>query len=96
MNSLLGFLNEEMYNVGKVIIDRSFHMQRADEAFFSYFGNDVIYSIKRTIDENDFERISECLETAQSGVPAKTVIRMKGVNNHLRWILASVKNRFTA
>lgn len=91
MNSLLGFLNEEMYNVGKVIIDRSFHMQRADEAFFSYFGNDVIYSIKRTIDENDFERISECLETAQNGVPAKTVIRMKGVNNHLRWILASVR-----
>ncbi|MDE5619463.1 MAG: GGDEF domain-containing protein, partial [Ruminococcus sp.] len=91
MNSLLGFLNKEMYNVGKVIIDSSFHMQRADEAFFRYFGNDVIYSIKRTIDENDFERISECLETAQSGIPAKTVIRMKGINNHLRWILASVR-----
>ena len=68
MNSLPGFLNEEMYSVGKVIIDSSFHMQRADESFFRYFGNDVIYSIKRTIDENDFERISECLKIAENGV----------------------------
>ena len=80
-----------MYSLGNVIIDESFHTQRADETFFRYFGNDVVYSIKRTIDENDFPRIEECMKTASTGIPAKTVIRMKGINNSLRWILACVK-----
>lgn len=87
----MDFITKEMYTLGNVIIDGSFHTQRADETFFRYFGNDVVYSIKRTIDENDFSRIEECLETAGNGTPAKTVIRMKGVNNSLRWILASVR-----
>lgn len=86
-----GVINEEMYSLGNVIIDRSFHTQRADETFFRYFGNDVVYSIKRTIDESDFRRIEDCLVTASGGMPAKTVIRMKGINNSLRWILASVR-----
>lgn len=85
------FIKEEMYSLGNVIIDGSFHTQRADETFFRYFGNDVVYSIKRTIDENDFTQMENCLKTASDGVPAKTVIRMKGVNNCLRWILASVR-----
>ncbi len=85
------FINEKMYSLGNVIIDESFHTQRADETFFRYFGNDVVYSIKRTIDENDFPRIEECMKTASTGIPAKTVIRMKGINNSLRWILACVK-----
>lgn len=79
-----------MYSLGNVIIDGSFHTQRADETFFRYFGNDVVYSIKRTIDESDFSRIEDCLKTASGGTPAKTVIRMKGINNSLRWTLASV------
>ena len=87
----MDFITKEMYTLGNVIIDGSFHTQRADETFFRYFGNDVVYSIKRTIEENDFPRIAECLETAGKGTPAKTVIRMKGINNSLRWILASVR-----
>lgn len=85
------FINEEMYTLGNVIIDGSFHTQRADETFFRYFGNDVVYSIKRTIDENDFSRIEDCLKTVSGGTSAKTVIRMKGINNSLRWTLASVR-----
>lgn len=85
------FINEEMYSLGNVIIDGSFHTQRADETFFRYFGNDVVYSIRRTIDENDFSRIEDCLKTVSDGTPAKTVIRMKGINNSLRWTLASVR-----
>lgn len=84
------FLNEQLYTVGKVIIDKSFHTQNADEAFFRYFGNDVIYSIKRTIDENDFHLIHECMENTGCGETLKTVVRMKGINNQLRWMLASV------
>ncbi|MDE5584572.1 MAG: GGDEF domain-containing protein [Ruminococcus sp.] len=91
MHNALGFLNEDMYNIGKVIIDRSFHMQRADEAFFRYFGNDAIYSIKRTIDERDFDNITYCMENAVQGRTMKTVIRMKGTNNQPRWVLATVK-----
>lgn len=87
----MDFINNEIYTLGNVIIDGSFHTQRADETFFRYFGNDVVYSIKRTIEETDFRYIEESLETASSGVPAKTVIRMKGINNSLRWTLASVR-----
>lgn len=84
------FFNERLYLVGKVIVDKSLHTQSADEAFFRYFGNDVIYSIKRTIDENDFERIKNCVEDVSYGQTLQTVVRMKGMNNYLRWMLASV------
>lgn len=79
-----------LYNIGRVVVDSSFHTQSGSEAFFSYFGNDVIYSIKRTIDEEDFPRLAECIEKAVPGVTLRTVIRMKGVNGVLRWILASI------
>lgn len=91
MNSSCEFLNEQMYSVGRVIVDKSFHTQSADETFFSYFGNDVIYSIRRTIDDEDFPRILECVENAQKGEILRTVIRMKGINGYLRWIMASVR-----
>lgn len=84
-------LDQEIYSVGRVIVDKSLHTQSANEAFFSYFGNDVIYSIRRTIDENDYERISDCVESAHEGEVRKTVIRMKGINGEFRWILASVR-----
>ncbi len=85
------FLNEKMYMIGRAVVDKSFHTQSADERFFSYFGNDVIYSIRRTIDDEDFPRILECVESIKPGELKKTVIRMKGINGYLRWILASVK-----
>lgn len=85
------FINEKIYSLGNVIIDESFHTQRADETFFRYFGNDVVYSIKRTIYEDDFPRIEECLKIASENIPSKTIIRMKGINNSLRWMLACIK-----
>lgn len=91
MNRRDVFLNEELYSVGRVVVDKSFHTQRADEAFFSFFGNDVIYSIKRTVDEADFQQIVGCAETVLPGEVRKTVVRMKGVNGSFRWILASVR-----
>lgn len=90
MSSSNDFLNERLYLVGKVTVDKSFHTQSADEAFFSYFGNDVIYSIKRTIDENDFQRINDCIESVSLGGSTSTAVRMKGLNNQFRWMLASV------
>lgn len=81
----------ELYSVGRVIVDKSFHTQSGNERFFSYFGNDVIYSIRRTVDDADFHRLEDCLKNAAPGVTLQTVIRMKGVNGLLRWILASVR-----
>ena len=82
---------KQLYSVGSVIVDRSLHTQTGNEAFFSYFGNDVTYSIRRTIDEQDFPRLEECINKVTAGVTLRTVIRMKGVNGELRWILASVR-----
>jgi len=84
-------LSEKIYSVGRVIIDSSFHTQSADETFFSYFGNDVIYSIRRTIEENDFQLIENCMKKLSQGEISRTVIRMKGINSELRWILADVR-----
>lgn len=81
---------ERLYHIGRAVVDESFHTQRADEAFFRYFGNDVTYSIRRTIDDTDFPRIEKCLREAANDGSACTVIRMKGVSGMLRWVLASV------
>ncbi|MBQ9078354.1 MAG: hypothetical protein IJY29_02120 [Ruminococcus sp.] len=85
------FLTEKMYSIGRVVVDKSFHTQSADEVFFRYFGNDVIYSIRRTIDDEDFPRILECIEEVSEGEIRRTVIRMKGINGIPRYILAAVK-----
>lgn len=91
MNGSNDFLNEQLYTVGRVTVDKSFHTQNADEAFFRYFGNDVIYSIRRTVDEYDFERLEKCVADVKYGETIKTVVRMKGVNGELRWMLASIR-----
>ena len=80
-----------LYSLGSVIVDKSLHTQSGSEDFFSYFGNSVTYSIKRTIDEEDFPRIEESIISARSGSSVCTVLRMKGVNGLLRWVLATVR-----
>lgn len=91
MDNSVEFLTEKMYNIGRVVVDKSFHTQSADEVFFRYFGNDVIYSIRRTISDADFPQILECIESVSEGEIRRTVIRMKGVNGLLRYVLASIK-----
>ena len=81
----------EIYNIGRVIVDRSFHTQSGNENFFSYFGNDVIYSIRRTVEDEDFNRLEECVENVTAGIVLRTVLRMRGRNGLLRWVLAAVR-----
>ena len=81
---------ENNYRIGRAIVDGSFHTQSADEAFFTYFGNDVTYSIKRTIYPDDTEKIEELMKFSDNA-ERKTVIRMKGINGEMRWVLASVR-----
>ena len=84
-------ISEKLYSVGRAVVDKSFHTQSGDEAFFGFFGNDVVYSIRRTISDEDFPRIQECIELAVAGEVRRTVIRMKGVSGEYRWILVSVR-----
>lgn len=81
---------QELYSMGRVIIDGSFRTQSGSEQFFSYFGSGAAYSISRAVDETDFPRLAECVQKADSGVTPRTVIRMRGVDGRLRWVLASV------
>ncbi|MDE5946219.1 MAG: GGDEF domain-containing protein [Oscillospiraceae bacterium] len=90
MNNL-NVLNQQCYTIGTVIIDESFHTQSADEEFFRYFGNDVTYSIQRTIHKDDFESFQKTLENLEKGDTEKIVLRMKGISSKFRWFLASVK-----
>lgn len=84
-------MNNSIYKIGRVIVDKSLHTQSGNERFFSYFGNDVTYSIRRTIDDEDYPRLAECMEKVEIGVSQHTVIRMKGINGQLRWILVVVR-----
>ncbi|MBR6384518.1 MAG: GGDEF domain-containing protein [Ruminococcus sp.] len=82
--------NGNLYRIGRAVVDGSFHTQSADEAFFSYFGNDVTYSIKRTINPDDVGKIEELFRFSDNA-ERKTVIRMKGINGETRWVLAGVR-----
>lgn len=81
---------QELYSMGRVIIDRNFRTQSGSEQFFSYFGSDAAYSVRRAVDEADFPRLAECVQNADSAVISQTVIRMRGADGRLRWVLASV------
>lgn len=91
MNDLNDPLSEGLYTVGKVTVDKSFHTQSADEEFFRFFGNDVIYSIKRTVHEKDFPRLEGCVASAVCEESLRTVVRMNGVDTDFRWMLSTVK-----
>lgn len=80
----------ELYSMGRVIIDRNFRTQSGSEQFFSYFGSDAAYSISRAVDEEDLPRLADCVQKADSAVTPRTVIRMRGADGKLRWVLASV------
>ncbi len=83
-------LNENSYRIGRVTIDLSLHTQSADEAFFHYFGNDVLYSIKRTVHEDDREHFIGKVASVGKSETIKTVIRMKGCRDDYRYMLASM------
>lgn len=83
-------LNENSYKIGRVTIDLSLHTQSADEAFFHYFGNDVLYSIKRTVHEDDREHFINKVASVDKSETVKTVIRMKGCRDDYRYMLASM------
>ncbi len=88
-------LDKTICRIGRVVVDESLHTQNADEAFFSFFGNDAIYSIRRTIEEEDYPRLEESLRLADAGGIRRTVVRMCGISGEMSWVLASVK-RITA
>ena len=83
-------LNENSYRIGRVTIDLSLHTQSADEAFFHYFGNDVLYSIKRTIHNDDVQKFMDRISSAGKSETVKTVIRMKGCREDYRYMLLSI------
>ena len=85
------FIDQNSYTVGRVTVDGSFHTQNADENFFRFFGNDVIYSIKRIFEPDDVPLLENCIKSSGSGGSRKTVVRMRGTDSQLRWMLAEVR-----
>ena len=73
--------------LGSVTTDAHFHMQYADASFFHYFGDDVIYSILRTVHEADTERLLRAAERLRDGQMEQQVIRMRGCMTDWRWML---------
>ncbi len=73
--------------VGCVTTDAHFHMQYADADYFRYFGDDVIYSILRTIHEADSERLVQVAHQLRDGQLEQLVLRMRGRRGDWRWML---------
>ena len=83
-------MNEAAAIIGHVTTDANFHMLYADAGFFHYFGDDVLYSILRTVHEADTERLLQLAESLHDGQTESAALRMRGVSSVWRWMLASV------
>ena len=83
-------MNEAAAIIGNVTTDAHFHMLYADADYFHYFGDDVIYSILRTVHEADTERLLALSAGLRDGQTEHTALRMRGNTAGWRWMLAAV------
>ena len=79
--------------LGKVTTDAHFHMLYADAAFFHYFGDDVIYSILRTVHDADTERLLQTASAMRDGQTEQLALRMRGCTAQWRWMLVGLTVR---
>lgn len=86
-------MDEMRAMIGSVTTDAHFHMEYADAAFFHYFGDDVIYSILRTVHEADTERLLNLAQTMRDGQTEQLAMRMRGIAEDYRWMLAGITAR---
>lgn len=78
------------YRIGKATIDSSFHTQTADESFFSYFNNDALFSITRTIHPDDLDEFKKLVSSVENEEVKHTVIRMKSTDDNYRWMIVNL------
>lgn len=79
--------SKSRYKIGRVTIDKSFHTQSADENFFSYFCNDTLYSMTRTIHPDDLETFKNIVNTLGDNEVRHCIIRMKDREGDYRWMI---------
>lgn len=78
---------DSSYRIGKVTIDQSFHTQSADENFFRYFHNDILYSMVRTVHPDDLETFENAVNTLGDNEVKHCIIRMKNAQGEYRWMI---------
>ena len=76
--------------IGNVTTDAHFHMLYADAAYFHYFGDDVIYSILRTVHDADTERLLQTASGMRDGQTEQLTLRMRGCTAEWRWMLVGL------
>lgn len=76
--------------VGRVTVDEQFHMREADAAYLDYFGNDVIYSILRTIDETDAEALTAAAAQLLTGQRDRRMLRARNADGQYQWMLVTI------
>lgn len=82
--------DSDEYFIGKATIDMSFHTQNADESFFTYFSNDVLYSITRTIHQDDLETFKETVASIEENDVKYNIIRMKSADGSYRHMIVKM------
>ena len=86
-------MSETAANIGNVTTDAHFHMLYADADYFHFFGDDVIYSILRTVHDADTERLLETAAALRDGQTEQIALRMRGASGSWRWMLAGITAR---
>lgn len=76
--------------IGHVTTDANFHMLHADAAYFHYFGDEVVYSILRTVHEDDTDRLLALAGSLRDGQTETAALRMRGVGTDWRWMIAAL------
>ena len=86
-------MSETAVIIGNVTTDAHFHMLYADADYFHYFGDDVLYSILRTVHDADTERLLETAAALRDGQTEQIALRMRGASGSWRWMLAGITAR---
>lgn len=82
---------QKAYSVGRVTVDKQYHMREADADFLNFFGNDVIYSILRTIHPDDADHFCQITEQLRTGERDRCILRARNTDGVYVRLLVSVQ-----
>lgn len=77
-------------SVGRVTVDKQYHMREADAEFLDFFGNDVIYSILRTIHPDDQDAFCAATEALHSGERDRCILRARNADGAYIRLLVTI------
>ncbi|MBE6855070.1 MAG: GGDEF domain-containing protein [Ruminococcus sp.] len=84
-------LTQKACSVGRVTVDKQYHMREADADFLDFFGNDVIYSILRTMHPDDADLFCATTESLRIGERDRCILRARNADGVYVRLLVTIQ-----